>query len=109
LIRAALRDTDLIGRVGGEEFLLILTNTDLAGAEIFCNRLRERLEHHPILLGDTIITLTASFGVSTLSEHCGNSFQLLRTADQNLYRAKAEGRNRVVAGWSTSFPAAASA
>jgi diguanylate cyclase (GGDEF)-like protein len=109
LIRAALRDTDLIGRFGGEEFLLILTNTDMAGAEIFCNRLRERLEHHPIVLGDSIITLTASFGIATLSDQCGNSFQLLRSADQNLYRAKAEGRNRVVAGWSYAFPPAASA
>jgi diguanylate cyclase (GGDEF)-like protein len=98
LVRAALRDTDLIGRFGGEEFLLILTNTELPGAEAFCNRLRERLQHHPIYLGETVLCMTASFGVSAVGPTRNTSLELLRTADQNLYRAKAEGRNRVVAG-----------
>lgn len=98
LIRSALRDTDLIGRFGGEEFLLILTNTDIVGATNFCHRLCERIEHHPICIGETVLCLTASFGVSSLSDHLNTAPDLIRAADQNLYQAKAEGRNRVVAG-----------
>ncbi|HMP60762.1 MAG TPA: diguanylate cyclase [Gemmatales bacterium] len=98
LIRSALRDTDLIGRFGGEEFLLILTNTDLPGAAVFCHRLCERIQHHPICVGETMLSMTASFGIAALSDHHKTATELLRIADKNLYRAKEAGRNRVVAG-----------
>lgn len=97
LFRSKLRESDLIGRFGGEEFLLILPHTDLAGAEAFCHRLRDHVEKHPLQLSDQSITMTASFGVSTLSPEVDTSQKLLRIADRNLYRAKYLGRNRVVA------------
>lgn len=97
LFRSKLRESDLIGRFGGEEFLLILPHTDLGGAEAFCHRLRDHVEKHPLQLGDQSITMTASFGVSTLSPDMDTSHKLLRIADRNLYRAKYLGRNRVVA------------
>ncbi|MER3414941.1 MAG: diguanylate cyclase response regulator [Gemmataceae bacterium] len=98
LFRSCQRDTDLIGRFGGEEFLLILTNTDLAGAEQFCNRLREQLARTPLPVGDRILHLTASFGIAQYGPDCPSLHALLRQADSNLYAAKAAGRNRVVAG-----------
>lgn len=97
LFRSKLRESDLIGRFGGEEFLLILPHTDLAGAEAFCHRLRDHVEKHPLQLNNQTITMTASFGVSTLSPDVDTSHKLLRIADRNLYRAKYLGRNRVVA------------
>jgi len=97
LFRSKLRESDLIGRFGGEEFLLILPHTDLGGAEAFCHRLRDHVEKHPLQLGDQSITMTASFGISTLSPDVDTSHKLLRIADRNLYRAKYLGRNRVVA------------
>lgn len=97
LFRSKLRESDLIGRFGGEEFLLILPHTDLSGAEAFCHRLRDHVEKHPLQLSDQSITMTASFGVSTLSPEVDTSQKLLRIADRNLYRAKYLGRNRVVA------------
>lgn len=97
LFRSKLRESDLIGRFGGEEFLLILPHTDLAGAEAFCHRLRDHVEKHPLQLGDESITMTASFGVSCLSPEIDTSHKLLRIADRNLYRAKYLGRNRVIA------------
>jgi two-component system, cell cycle response regulator len=102
LFRSKLRESDLIGRFGGEEFLLILPHTDLAGAEAFCHRLRDHVEKHPLQLSDQTITMTASFGVSTLSPEVETSQKLLRIADRNLYRAKYLGRNRVVAECPTS-------
>lgn len=97
LFRSKLRESDLIGRFGGEEFLLILPHTDLAGAEAFCHRLRDHVERHPLQLGDQSITMTASFGVSTLGPDMDTAQKLLRIADRNLYQAKYLGRNRVVA------------
>lgn len=97
LFRSKLRESDLIGRFGGEEFLLILPHTDLSGAEAFCHRLRDHVEKHPLQLGDQSITMTASFGISTLTPEIDTSQKLLRIADRNLYRAKYLGRNRVIA------------
>lgn len=97
LFRSKLRESDLIGRFGGEEFLLILPHTDLSGAEAFCHRLRDHVEKHPLQLGDQSVTMTSSFGVATLSPELDTSQKLLRIADRNLYRAKYLGRNRVVA------------
>jgi diguanylate cyclase (GGDEF)-like protein len=97
LFRSKLRESDLIGRFGGEEFLLILPHTDMSGAEAFCHRLRDHVEKHPLQLGDQSVTMTSSFGVATLSPELDTSQKLLRIADRNLYRAKYLGRNRVVA------------
>lgn len=102
LFRSKLRESDLIGRFGGEEFLLILPHTDLTGAEAFCHRLRDHVEKHPLQLGEQSITMTASFGISSLSSEIDTSHKLLRIADRNLYRAKYLGRNRVIADCSNN-------
>jgi diguanylate cyclase (GGDEF)-like protein len=97
VVRESLRDTDLAGRFGGEEFLLVLTNTDLVGAESFSNRIRERLAHHDFSRPGYPLRMTASFGIAAFSTTCGSAADLLHAADQNLYVAKGQGRNRVVA------------
>jgi diguanylate cyclase (GGDEF)-like protein len=97
LFRSRLRESDLIGRFGGEEFLLILPHTDLAGAEAFCHRLRDYVEKQPLQLGEQVIHITASFGLATLGPSAETVQKLLRISDRNLYRAKSRGRNRVVA------------
>jgi diguanylate cyclase (GGDEF)-like protein len=95
-LRTTLRETDLVGRFGGEEFLLLLPNTDLDGAEIICNRLREKLAAQGVQIGERKLTVTASFGIAGLSQECNNAAALLKLADQNLFRAKAMGRNCVI-------------
>jgi two-component system, cell cycle response regulator len=97
LFRSKLRESDLIGRFGGEEFLLILPHTDLVGAEAFCHRLRDHVEKHPVQLGEHTVHITASFGLATVTRDADTWQKLLRVADRNLYRAKSLGRNRVVA------------
>ncbi len=106
LFRSKLRESDLIGRFGGEEFLLILPHTDLAGAEAFCHRLRDYVEKQPVQLTEQTVHITSSFGLACLTPETNDVQKLLRVADRNLYRAKSSGRNRVVAdmGLSDTVP-----
>jgi diguanylate cyclase (GGDEF)-like protein len=97
LIRSHVRDVDVSGRIGGEEFAIILPDTDREGAAHVAERMRESLNSVPIPLSDgAAITAASSFGVAELEpEQTGDD--LLRAADAALYRAKDEGKNRVVA------------
>ncbi len=102
ILRACLRETDLIGRIGGEEFVLALPETGAAGAATVLERCRETIASSPVPLesGD-FLTVTASFGaVLWLPGHPANhaltDTQLLSRADEALYLAKGAGRNRVM-------------
>ncbi len=92
----ALRDADLLGRIGGEEFLVVLPGNTLDQAADVAERLRARVES--LALGDLPAGLrtTISIGVAQMSSQDSNVADLLLRADEALYRAKAEGRNRVV-------------
>ena len=93
-IKKAKRDEDILARFGGEEFILLLPQTTLTGAQQFAERLRQQIEKQSLRVVQGEISVTASFGVSTLSEK-GNIEQQISHADGALYRAKKQGRNRV--------------
>ncbi|MBU1777520.1 MAG: GGDEF domain-containing protein [Gammaproteobacteria bacterium] len=95
-IEAQLRQGDTLGRYGGEEFVLLLPMTDRNAAMQLAERIRSALAASPVTRQPEEITVTASFGVAQIEpgEDAGN--WLLR-ADQALYRAKEQGRNRVMA------------
>lgn len=84
------RVTDLVGRFGGEEFLLLMPETDLSGARVACEKLRARVQ---AMTGPVPVTM--SFGVVSPAQYFSTMEEALNAADQALYRAKAEGRNRV--------------
>jgi diguanylate cyclase (GGDEF)-like protein len=96
LVRSHVRDVDVSGRIGGEEFAIILPETDLAGAASVAERMRESLRRTSIAVAnERSIQITSSFGVAELgADHSGDD--LLRLADAALYRAKSEGKDRVV-------------
>lgn len=93
-LAGALRAGDLVGRVGGEEFLALLPNTDARGSMLVAERLRQEIAAIDIPAAGG--RGTASLGVACLELADGGSGDLLRRADQALYRAKAAGRGRVV-------------
>ena len=104
ILRDSLRSSDLAGRVGGEEFAVLLPHTDLAGALLLAERIRHavasycRVPQHPEL------RMTVSIGASELLPEDPSPEVALARADAALYRAKQEGRNRVVAACATSQP-----
>ena len=90
-----LRTSDLIGRLGGEEFSVVLPNTNQAGAVDTAEKLRLAIATNAIGVEGKTIKSTASFGVASLNSIAADMETLLDHADQALYRAKSEGRNRV--------------
>jgi diguanylate cyclase (GGDEF)-like protein len=97
MLKASVRTTDLAARYGGEEFALVLSHTDIAAAQQVAEGLRQKfaeLEHH---LDGVTLTKTVSMGVASRDGQgeIPNSEDLLKHADEALYRAKQGGRNRV--------------
>lgn len=90
-----IRSTDLMGRVGGEEFAILLPDTPSRSACHLAERLRVRINKYPYLAGDMLIEVTASLGVAELQAGDENFKTLLHRADEALYQAKHSGRNRV--------------
>jgi len=92
LIRLSLRNVDTSGRYGGEEFMLILPNTDHGGAMELAERIRRQIESTSFTPADLAITISG--GVATLEGQ--KMAELIQQADTRLYEAKRSGRNRVV-------------
>ena len=93
--QSALRQEDVIGRIGGEEFAVFLPETDLNRALQAAERLRKIVEDEYLPLDNKKITFTISIGVSELNDDMDGIETLLSMADKALYKAKASGRNRV--------------
>jgi diguanylate cyclase (GGDEF)-like protein len=93
---ATIREMDGLVRYGGEEFLMLLPNTTLQGATEVAERLRQAVEKAELLWSDQRLKVTVSLGVTAV-RHGADDGGLLARADELLYRAKSEGRNRVAA------------
>ncbi|MDX9871402.1 MAG: GGDEF domain-containing protein [Clostridia bacterium] len=102
LLSKTIRFSDIIARIGGDEFTIMLPDTDLKGARIFAERLRQKIEESSLLYEDTELFITASMGVAVytgINNRNGNRQEVLESlisrADAAMYRAKAKNRNRV--------------
>ena len=90
------RKTDMVFRYGGEEILVILTETPLEKAIIPLERLRKSIENYPFSYDNNNIRVTVSIGVESLNENIGHFEELIDNADKALYYAKENGRNKVI-------------
>lgn len=102
-VAGELRETDILTRYGGEEFLVMAPHTPLLGAVNLAERVRKRIESHDFILpnppgGIPGIRVTVSVGVASVGDSPMDREMLVHAADENLLRAKQEGRNRVIAG-----------
>ena len=91
--RSILRDIDIIGRIGGEEFAILLPETSLEDSIKVAERLRVEISNTSVVLENGEVNFTSSFGVVAASK--SNIDELLIKADKSLYKAKESGRNRV--------------
>jgi diguanylate cyclase (GGDEF)-like protein len=95
LLAARTRASDLLFRYGGEEFLLVLSPADACTAKDVAEDLRQRYALCPLSPGKQPVLATLSIGVATYADHGSTFDELMRSADEALYRAKNAGRNRV--------------
>jgi diguanylate cyclase (GGDEF)-like protein len=96
LISKSVRDVDTVIRYGGDEYTVILVETDMAGAAVVAERIRLTIEQHDFLVAEGLkVKLTASLGYSCFPENSRFKMELLELADQAMYRGKASGKNVV--------------
>ena len=96
IMKEHVRQVDLVGRYGGEEFVIALPDTDKKSAINVAERIRSSVEKHKFRAYDETIAITISIGVANFPENGEEIPTLIDRADQSLYKAKEEGRNRVV-------------
>ncbi|ASM50381.1 hypothetical protein PESP_a2405 [Pseudoalteromonas espejiana DSM 9414] len=97
LLKTTLRETDIAGRYGGEEFVVTLLDTDKQGAATFAERLRALIETNPFIYKNAKIELTVSIGLAGNSNDFTRHERWIEAADKALYYSKEHGRNRVTA------------
>jgi diguanylate cyclase len=95
LSHSVLRESDTLYRYGGEEFLVVLPDTDIEGAMFMFDRLRQMLSKSPLIHGSKKIRMTFSGGIASMRNE-DDSHSLQARADQALYQAKQQGRDRVL-------------
>lgn len=97
ILKDSVRESDIVGRYGGEEFLIILSNTDNNAALQVAEKIRAKIESFNFRLNEhNNIKLTISIGVASMYKHGEDIDSLIKAADISLYKAKREGKNRVV-------------
>jgi two-component system cell cycle response regulator len=106
-MQQAVRSYDLIGRYGGEEFLVVSPNCDFEQIQMCAERIRSMMAEAPVLVDGSKIDITVSAGVATLAPGLTTERDALAAADLALYRAKSAGRNQVASldGETRSSPA----
>ncbi|MFC5418554.1 PleD family two-component system response regulator [Bosea eneae] len=97
-IRACTRGIDLVARMGGEEIVVVLPDTALDAARAVAERIREKVEGEPFQIqrGQRAISVTVSIGVASRRAGDAGPVEMMKRADEAVYRAKAAGRNRVI-------------
>ena len=102
LCTSSSRPSDILGRIGGEEFMLTLPETDLEQATSIAKRLCDLVSQHPFHIGESIISATISLGIVTSGSRVAGTHQnypdlpsLMKSADEAMYQAKAAGKNCV--------------
>ena len=94
ILKKNVREIDLVARFGGEEFCILLPETDSAGAYAVAERIRKAVNDYIIKAYDESIKITISMGISSFPRDSRVMEDLIESADRALYRAKREGRNR---------------
>jgi len=104
ILREELRKIDIAGRVGGDEFAVLMPSADLEAAMVFAERIRSKVAGTVITVGQRQVAMSVSIGMAAMHPTDSVAGDVLKQADEALYRAKKEGRNRVVVVGHTALP-----
>jgi diguanylate cyclase (GGDEF)-like protein len=104
LLKAGMREIDIVARVGGEEFLALMPGATLDTAQPVAERLRSALDATPLALDSASVALSVSIGIAQWTDPYEDASRLLVRADAALYQAKLQGRNCVVAAGAETRP-----
>jgi diguanylate cyclase (GGDEF)-like protein len=97
VVKKSVRKDDLFARYGGEEFAIVMPETELADGRTVAESIRTRIEAHPFEFAGRVFPVTISLGLSsTAGEEWVTATEFIRQADENLYQAKRQGRNRTI-------------
>jgi diguanylate cyclase (GGDEF)-like protein len=96
IVRQTARETDICGRYGGEEFTILLVDSDAAAATVFTERLRTKVAALVLNIDDPEIKFTISSGIAEYSKSFAKHTQWIEAADKALYHAKKNGRNKTI-------------
>jgi diguanylate cyclase (GGDEF)-like protein len=95
VFRRILRETDVVGRYGGDEFVIVLPETPLNGAMVIAERIRKKVEDYEFIAQNLSIRLTVSLGVANCPKHTLTAEGLIKKADAAMYRAKELSKNSI--------------
>ncbi|MBZ5498012.1 MAG: sensor domain-containing diguanylate cyclase [Acidobacteriia bacterium] len=95
VLRKILRETDVVGRYGGDEFVVVLPETPLNGALVIAERIRKKVEDYEFVAQDLSIHLTVSLGIANCPKHTLTAEGLIKKADAAMYRAKELSKNSI--------------
>jgi diguanylate cyclase len=95
LIRHHVRETDVSGRYGGEEFVILLADTTLDNGKVFAERLREEIEKSIVKYNDIDVKYTVSMGIAEIDNSIESYEAWIEFSDLAMYRAKDAGRNQI--------------
>jgi len=90
-----MREHDIIGRIGGEEFAVIMPDTDLLGGQELCERIRQAIYDEKVMVGSQSVSVSTSIGITSLGTHETTICAAMSRADQALYDSKHKGRNLI--------------
>lgn len=94
-IQNQIRDSDLVARFGGDEFVVLLPETPCSGAVAVANKILKSIQFSPLSVRDRSVSITASIGVACYPQHGGSIESIKEKADKAMYESKAAGKNRV--------------
>ncbi len=95
ILKKTLRESDIAGRYGGEEFAVTLLDTNIEGAKVFAERLRIQIENSSVMFQEEQIAMTVSIGIAAYNDAFASHEQWIAAADRSLYISKDTGRNKV--------------